>query len=70
MDQKFDEASYNEGRAAFEAGASIRSIVEQCAAAGTPVDDVKTMSAAIGFADALLDVIRAIDKHPSHLRMR
>jgi hypothetical protein len=58
MDQKLDDASYNEGRAAFATGASIRSIIEQLAAADTPADEVKTMSAAIGFADALLDLLR------------
>jgi hypothetical protein len=59
MDQKLDDASYQEGRAAFAAGASIRSIVEQCTNADAPADDLKAMSGAIGFADALLDVLRA-----------
>ncbi|MET4199070.1 putative membrane chloride channel (bestrophin family) [Bradyrhizobium sp. LA8.1] len=55
-----DDASYQEGRAAFTAGATIRSIAEQVqtsVVAGT-FDDDKVLSSAIGFADALLDHLR------------
>jgi hypothetical protein len=62
MDQTLDDASYKEGRAAFAAGASIRSIVEECLASDTKLDEAKTFSAALGFADALLDVIRGLDQ--------
>lgn len=60
---KIDEDSYNEGRAAFAAGASLRSIAEQCLTMmdkpGAPgPDDIKVFSGALGFADALLDQIR------------
>ncbi len=55
MAEKIDDASYAEGRAAFAAGASLRSIVEQCMASD---DDIKTFSSALGFADAVLDHIR------------
>lgn len=58
MHQQFDEASYQEGRAAFNAGASLRSIVEACATAGNSGDEAKAFSGALGFADALLDFIR------------
>lgn len=52
----FDEASYNEGRAAFAAGATLRSIFEQFA--DEKLDEAKAISGALGFADALLDHLR------------
>ena len=70
MQEKLDEAGYREGRDAFAAGASIRSIVERCEASDTPLDDLKSLSAAIGFADALLDRLRrpAVILNPSNER--
>lgn len=59
---QLDDASYDEGRAAFKAGASIRSIVEACVAADTPLSEAKTFSAALGFADAALDELRGIER--------
>jgi hypothetical protein len=62
-----DEPSYDEGYAAFAAGASVRSIIEQVkesVIAGT-FDEDKTMSSAIGFIDALLDHIRNSNKAKS-----
>jgi hypothetical protein len=56
-DFRLDEASYQEGRAAFSSGASLRGIVEQCGNA-RPGDDDKVISGAIGFMDALLDLLR------------
>jgi hypothetical protein len=58
MSEKLDDASYNEGRAAFDTGVSLRSVVEQFLAAETPADEAKTLSAALGFADGLLDQVR------------
>ena len=55
---KIDDASYQEGRAAFAAGTSIRQIVEQIMASGHAPDDVKAISSALGFADALIDQLR------------
>lgn len=53
-----DEQSYNEGRAAFGAGVPLRTVVEQAIASG-PTDEDKTMSFAVGFADALLALLRS-----------
>lgn len=61
-EQKLDDASYNEGRAAFKVGASLRSIFEACAAADTPLEEAKAMSGALGFADAALDELRGIKR--------
>ena len=58
MEHQIDDASYNEGRAAFASGASLRSIVEQCMTADTKLDEAKTLSAALGFADGLLTYLR------------
>jgi hypothetical protein len=60
MTEVIDDASYAEGRAAFATGASLRSIVEQIAAAkqASDPDAMKAVSGAIGFADALLDMLR------------
>ncbi|ETR79326.1 hypothetical protein X566_01500 [Afipia sp. P52-10] len=53
------EASYAQGRAAFNSGASLRSIVERVVAADNePSSEVAEFSRAIGFADALLDRLR------------
>lgn len=59
---QLDDASYDEGRAAFKAGASIRGIVEACVTADTPLSEAKTFSAALGFADAALDKLRGIER--------
>lgn len=53
-----DDASYNEGRAAFEAGASVRSIVEAVLGSDTDRDFKVAMSGALGFVDAALDRLR------------
>ena len=59
MQHQIDEASYAEGRAAFASGASLRGIVEQIiAGGGDPEPDMKTLSGALGFFDALLDHLR------------
>lgn len=62
-DLKIDDASYQEGRAAFAAGASLRGIVEQIDAEGLDqldqLDQIKVVSSAIGFFDALLDLLRS-----------
>lgn len=59
-DLKIDDASYQEGRAAFAAGASLRGIVEQIGAEGLDqLDQIKVVSSAIGFFDALLDLLRS-----------
>lgn len=58
----FDEASYREGRADFTNGLSLRSLVEQYAAAEAQgiAHETKAMSRALGFADALLDKLRSL----------
>lgn len=59
-DLKIDDASYQEGRSAFAAGASLRSIVEQIGVEGLDqLDQIKVVSSAIGFFDALLDLLRS-----------
>lgn len=65
MTEKIDDASYDEGRAAFAAGASLRSIVEQCVAADEANSHEaadKEISGALGFVDALLDMIRGLNE--------
>ncbi len=57
-----DEASYNEGRAAFRSGASLRSIVEALRSAEADGDFDIAMSGALGFADAALDKLRGIER--------
>ncbi|MET4206857.1 hypothetical protein [Bradyrhizobium sp. LA2.1] len=62
-DFSIDEPSYQEGRAAFASGASIRSIVMQVQSsigAGS-FDEDKVLSSSIGFVDALLDHLRGIN---------
>ena len=59
---KIDDASYKEGRAAFAAGASVRSIVEELQVADADRDFDKAMSGAIGFLDAALDRLRGITR--------
>ena len=58
--EKIDDVTYNDGRAAFESGASLRSIVEALRAADTDIDFNIAMSGALGFADAALDRLRGI----------
>jgi hypothetical protein len=58
MDHKIDDASYHEGRGLFASGASLRSIIEQGLASETTADDDKTVSTALGFVDAMFDVLR------------
>lgn len=58
-DTTLDNESYEAGRAAFRAGASLRAIFEACMAADTNVSELKALSGAIGFADALIDALRA-----------
>jgi hypothetical protein len=61
-EQEIDEASYQEGRAAFSCGASLRDILEQIFKADTQPDDVKVMSGALGFVDAAFDKLRGITR--------
>lgn len=56
----FDEASYDEGRAAFNAGASLRSMLEAAAQGKDDAADEKAISAILGFADGALDRLRGI----------
>lgn len=58
--EKIDDVTYNDGRAAFAAGASLRSIVEAIRTADTDVEFDIAMSGALGFADAALDKLRGI----------
>lgn len=60
MDQ-IDEQAYQLGKQAFEAGASLRSIIAACHAV-PPADEEKTFSSVVGYFDAALDSIRAISK--------
>lgn len=60
-DLKIDDASYQEGRASFASGASLREVVEFICAADV-VDEHKVMSSAVGFFDALLDLLRSTKK--------
>lgn len=66
---KLDEQQYEAGRQAFSGGVSIRNVAERFSASGElpgvledPDDEIKTMSFAIGFADALLDMLRSLGK--------
>lgn len=54
---EIDEQAYRLGKQAFDAGASLRSILAACRAA-PPADEEKTFSSAVGFFDAMLDHIR------------
>lgn len=62
MKNDIDDASYNEGRAAFNAGASVRQIVEAFAKADTDVSEAKAVSGALGFLDAAFDRLRGITR--------
>lgn len=71
MAQKIDDAEYNVGRAAFASGATLRGIVERFDAADRlERDDLaagraefdRSMSCALGFADATLAAIRSLRK--------
>ncbi|RJF70872.1 hypothetical protein D4Q52_14680 [Rhodopseudomonas palustris] len=56
---QIDDASYQEGRAAFARGGSLRAIVDQIAK--SDLDDVaegQIFSGALGFLDGLLDHLR------------
>lgn len=55
----FDDAAYSHGRASFDAGVSLRECAEMIALdpAGSATE-AKTMSFAIGYADAALDCLR------------
>lgn len=59
---EIDDATYNDGRAAFAAGASLRSISESIRTADTDVEFNIAMSGALGFADAALDKLRGIER--------
>lgn len=60
-DLKIDDASYQEGRAAFMSGATLRDIVDEIDAVGPDaLDEQKVISSTIGFFDALLDHLRGI----------
>jgi len=59
---KIVEANYQEGRALFAGGGSLRAAVERVIAdGGTPdIGDDEIMSFVIGFADAFLDKLRGV----------
>lgn len=61
MTDKIIDASYNNGRANFAVGGTLRALFARLDAAetGTPDDEAKAMSFALGFADALIDQLRA-----------
>lgn len=59
MFDRIDEESYREGRAAFDAGASLRAMTE---AAREPASEDRAFSALLGFADAALDKLRGIKR--------
>ncbi len=63
MDYRFDQASYDEGKAAFTAGATLLNIVGQCVAS-KPEDEDRIISGALGFADAFLEHIRSLSSRP------
>lgn len=58
MQDQIDDSSYTEGKAAFASGATLRSILERCAAAKTDAEEIKAFSFAFGFAEGLLDNLR------------
>lgn len=60
MDE-IDEHAYQLGKQAFDAGASLRSIIAACHAQ-PPADEAKTFSSVVGYFDAALDNIRTIAK--------
>lgn len=55
-----DPQAYEEGRAAFAAGTTLRAVAERIMAAG-PAEEDKVMSLALGFADELITLLR----HPA-----
>lgn len=56
--QTLDEESYQSGRNAFAAGATLRSIIEEVHKADTVADEEKTLAGLVGFVDGLIDAIR------------
>lgn len=59
MTKKICETNYAQGRAAFNGGASLRSIIEHIVAADdNQASEMEAFSRALGFADALLDRVR------------
>lgn len=58
MSAKMCNASYVEGRTAFENGASLLSIVERINAAEGPYEETRALSFAVGFADGLIALLR------------
>jgi len=60
MDE-IDEQAYQLGKQAFDAGASLRSIIAACHAE-PPADEAKTFSSLVGYVDAAFDQLRAIGK--------
>lgn len=61
MDSEIDEQAYRLGKQAFDAGASLCSILAACHAE-PPADEQKTFSSFVGYFDAAFDHIRAISK--------
>lgn len=58
MDQKIDDASYNEGRADFDNGVTLRSVVERVMVADSAPEEAKAFSLALGFLDGVLAALR------------
>lgn len=61
MESEIDEQAYQLGKQAFEAGASLRSIIAACQAV-PPADEEKTFSSLVGYLDTAFDQLRAIGK--------
>jgi hypothetical protein len=60
MADKIDDAKYNEGRADFDNGLSLRTIAKGIAVADTPAEEDAAFSRLLGFADAVLDRLRSV----------
>jgi hypothetical protein len=61
-DLSIDEPSYQEGRAAFAAGATLRDIVKMIDVEGLQaLEQRKVISSTLGLFDALLDHLRGIN---------
>ncbi|MBR0962245.1 hypothetical protein [Bradyrhizobium japonicum] len=61
MESEIDEQAYQLGKQAFDAGASLRSILAACHAQ-PPADEEKTFSSLVGYVDGAFDQLRAISK--------
>jgi len=62
MDPKVLNESYENGRAAFKAGASLRLLIERFAADGGVASEQEAISLGLGFLDAAFDKLRGIER--------